>query len=71
MDLVGAYPGMSCNFDIDVTLRAAHAGRYRAAARDALQPLQLAEEEKHERRGASRSIATRSQARLLAGGEWR
>ena len=51
MDLVGAYPGMSCNFDIDVTLRAAHAGRYRAAARDALQPLQLAEEEKHERYG--------------------
>ena len=27
------------------------AGRYRAAARDALQPLQLAEEEKHERYG--------------------
>ena len=43
---------MSCNFDIDVTLRTSHASRYRAAARDALQPLQHAEEEKHGRYGA-------------------
>ena len=39
MDLVGAYPGMRCNFDIDVTLRTSHASLYRAAARNALQPL--------------------------------
>ena len=51
LDLVVGWPGSCSKKNFDVTLRCAHARRYRAASTDALYPLREAEKHKHDRYG--------------------